>query len=147
MSLIFTVVFGLTVVSTGLSAFSGDLYAHDPSWIRSGKCYYIFSTVSANNPGNIPYKRLCNDVSVRGGELFHTNPKWLQNFTRVAPNMWAPDVNYFNDQYYIYYAASSMGSRNSVIAFVTAKNIEGPYVDQGEVCHHNHMNAIFNAQL
>ena len=136
MSLIFKIVFlVIGLLPLALSNLTGDIYAHDPSWIRSGHCYYIFSTQEGPSfhHGNPPIRRLCNDKSERIGALFETTPKYIQNFTKVVPSMWAPDVNFFNDQYYVYYVGSSMGSRNSIISLATAKNVEGPYTDQGEV--------------
>ena len=67
--------------------------------------------------------------------LFENKPGWFRTFTKVEPGMWAPDVNFFNGQYYVYYAGSSAGSRNSAIGVATAKNIEGPWTDLGEVLH------------
>jgi arabinan endo-1,5-alpha-L-arabinosidase len=110
-------------------SWSGDVYNDDPSWIRSGHCYYIFSTGN-----NCEIRRLCNDTSVKIGAVFNTFPQWIHKFAEKATNIWAPDINYINGEYYVYYVGSSMGSRNSVIALATANNIEGPYVDRGEVC-------------
>ena len=135
MSIILLTISLWAVLHTSLS-WSGDRYAHDPSWIKSGHCYYIFST--AGDPhyhnGNCEIRRLCNDTSVKIGAIFDTVPQWIHKYAEKASNMWAPDINYFNGEYYVYYVGSSMGSRNSVIALATAKNIEGPYVDRGEVC-------------
>ena len=138
MTPILNIAFILTgLLPLALSSFSGDIYAHDPSFVHSGKCYYIFSSfwaVDGNlHNGNIPIHRLCNDKSEKIGALFENIPKWMQSFTKVAPGMWAPDVNFFNNQFYVYFVGSSGGSRNSVIALATAKNAEGPYTDQGEV--------------
>ena len=135
MCLILNIAFVLTgLLPIGLSSFSGDIYAHDPSFIHSGHCYYIFSTIQPpTQHGPPPIQRLCNDKSERIGSLFKTTPTWIQNLTKVAPLMWAPDVNYFNDQYYVYYVGSSFYSRNSVIAFATSPTVEGPYTDHKEV--------------
>ena len=117
-------------------SWSGDLYTHDPSWIKSGHCYYIFSTSQDQtyHNGNCEIQRLCNDTSVKIGTIFETKPKWIEKITKKDPLMWAPDINYINGEYYVYYAGSYWESMNSVIALATAKNIEGPYVDKGEVC-------------
>ena len=135
MSLILKTAFILTgLLPLALSSFKGDIYAHDPSWVRSGHCYYIFSTLQPKDKhGPSPIHRLCNDKSELINPVFPAIPKWIQNFTKVAPLMWAPDVNYFNDQFYVYYTGSTFGSYNSVIALATSKNVEGPYTDRGEV--------------
>src|SRR6185295_10489186 len=51
----------------------------------------------------------------------------------TPPNLWAPDINNVNGQWYLYYAASTFGSQRSAIGLATATNIEGRWTDRGEV--------------
>lgn len=47
--------------------------------------------------------------------------------------VWAPDINYYNGQYYLYYSLSTWGSDNAGIGLATADTPEGPFTDQGKV--------------
>jgi len=142
--LLFTIlmIMGLTLVyfSTGISmayAVSGNLSAHDPSMIKAGSCYYVFSTGDNNyNKGNIQIRKSCNLSSGWSliGTVFTSVPSWITTQLGSTPgNLWAPDINYINGKYYLYYAGSTFGSNKSVIGLATASNIEGPWTDQGQV--------------
>jgi len=143
-------VFLICVILSILSlteSFSGDLYIHDPSFIKSGKCYYAFSTGDQNfHGGNAQIRSICDDKVTLTGAEFNAIPEWIPGIIKSKPsNIWAPDINSINGQFYLYYAASTFGSRNSVIALATATHIEGPWTDQGEVIHTTqdmHYNAI-----
>lgn len=48
--------------------------------------------------------------------------------------MWAPDINYYDGQYYLYYSYSTWGSTdNPGIGLATADSPDGPFEDQGPV--------------
>ncbi len=145
--IISTLVLFLTIIILPIFGWKGELDIHDPSFIRSGHCYYTFGTGDGHyHEGNAIIRRICNDTVTRVGSLFDAQPSWIQSLLKMKPgNIWAPDVNFFNDQYYVYYAASHFGSRNSVIALASAANIEGKWIDHGEVLHTTesmHYNAI-----
>ncbi len=136
------VILGLTIVylSVGISAafaLSGNLSAHDPSMIKVGSCYYVFSTGDNNyNKGNIQIRKSCNLSSgwTLKGTVFTTIPSWIKSQLGSTPgNLWAPDINYINGKYYLYYAGSTFGTNKSVIGLATASNIEGPWTDNGLV--------------
>ena len=150
MYIIVKIAFVLTgLLPLALSSFRGDIYSHDPSFIRSGHCYYIFCTGDGGfHHGTAPIRKLCNDQSSLIGALFNTFPNWVQKITKKTPdNMWAPDVNFFNGQYYVYYVGSGFGSRDSAIGLATANNVEGPYTDHGEVWSGMESHYLFNICL
>jgi len=129
------------------AAFTGDIYVHDPSFIKSGTCYYVFCTGDeAYSAGQAQIRKSCNDSFSRIGAEFSSTPTWIKGVIGSTPsNIWAPDINYFNNQYYLYYAGSSFGSQNSAIGVATAAKPEGPWTDHGEVIHtssSNNYNAI-----
>lgn len=135
------------IISPAVFCWSGDVYVHDPSFIKAGKCYYVFYTGDENYmKGNAQIKSVCDDKGTRVGAEFSAQPTWIKSAIGTQPpNIWAPDINNFNNQYYLYYAASTFGSRNSAIGVATATNIEGPWTDHGEVIHtttSNNYNAI-----
>lgn len=48
--------------------------------------------------------------------------------------VWAPDINYYNGQYHLYYSYSTWGSQNNPgIGLATSDTPEGPFTDQGPV--------------
>jgi beta-xylosidase len=125
-------------------ALSGSFGIHDPSVIQVGSCYYAFGTGTW-----LPILKSCTAMS--GSWAFDKNvfsalPSWIPGAIGATPgNLWAPDINYVNGQYRLYYAASTFGSNNSVIGLATATNIEGPWTDAGEVFRStssNNYNAI-----
>ena len=74
--------------------------------------------------------------------------KWRSPWTRtgsVLPNcsiiqlagncsLWAPDVNFVNGEYVLYYSVSSLGSQNSAIGLATSPSMEqGTWTDHGAV--------------
>jgi arabinan endo-1,5-alpha-L-arabinosidase len=63
------------------------------------------------------------------GDVFAAKPAW------VAGNagLWAPDIHFFNGQYYLYYTASdtSLPGGGSAIGVATAPTPLGPWTDAG----------------
>ena len=52
--------------------------------------------------------------------------------------LWAPDVNYVDGQYVLYYSVSSVGSQNSAIGVATSPLMDaGTWTDLGEVIRSN----------
>lgn len=62
------------------------------------------------------------------GEAFHEKPDWKDD-----GGIWAPDIAYFNDKYYLYYSQSTWGDANPAIGVAVSDNPEGPFEDQGKV--------------
>ncbi|TRM62462.1 glycoside hydrolase family 43 protein [Schizophyllum amplum] len=59
--------------------------------------------------------------------------------------LWAPDVNYIDGEYVLYYSVSSVGSQNSAIGVATSPSMEqGTWTDQGEVIR-SHPGDVYNA--
>jgi arabinan endo-1,5-alpha-L-arabinosidase len=119
-------------------ALTGSYGIHDPSAIQVGSCYYAFGTGDpAVNHGNIRILKSCGGISGSWAFLktvFTTIPSWIPGVIGSTPsNLWAPDINFINGQYRLYYAASTFGSNKSVIGLATASNIEGPWTDAGSV--------------
>lgn len=112
----------------------GTMNVHDPSIIKDGKMYYIFSTDVA--VGNPPTK----GIQIRESKDL-TNWKYvgqaLQELPKAAVDyasatcLWAPDVIKSGDTYFMYYSASIIGEQTSCIGLATAKRVTGPYTDQG----------------
>ncbi len=63
------------------------------------------------------------------GDVFSARPAW------VAGNagLWAPEIKFFNDKYYLYYTASdtALPGGGSAIGVATSSSLLGPWVDSG----------------
>jgi arabinan endo-1,5-alpha-L-arabinosidase len=99
---------------------------HDPSIIRAGDTYYVFST---NQPGGggaqIPWRR-SKDLRhwEKGGYVFSGLPDWTQDAVPGTEGVWAPDISYFNGLYLLYYAVSTFGKNRSAIGLATNTTLD-----------------------
>ena len=113
--------FAATAIPAGVSAQTGDVGVHDPSIIKQGESYYIFST------GNgIPIKRSRDLVRwENAGRVFDGMPAWVAEAVPAARgSLWAPDISFFNGRYHLYYSASSFGSQRSAIGLATNATLD-----------------------
>jgi arabinan endo-1,5-alpha-L-arabinosidase len=64
------------------------------------------------------------------GDVFSARPNWVDS----DAGLWAPDIEYFNGKYYLYYTASntSLPGGGSAIGVATAPSPHGPWTDSGE---------------
>ena len=69
--------------------------------------------------------------------VFEKAPEWaLQTVSGFGGHIWAPDISYYNGQYYLYYSVSSFGKNTSAIGLATNKTLrtadpEFKWVDLG----------------
>ncbi len=63
------------------------------------------------------------------GDAFAARPSWVA----ADAGLWAPSVEYFNNQYYLYYTASntSLPGGGSAIGVATSASPSGPWTDTG----------------
>jgi len=129
--------------TTGTVPVPSYAFVHDPSMIKEGGTWYLFSTgdpQGAVNGGDIQIRVSTNLTSWKlVGTVFRTIPAWVTYKLGTAiPNLWAPDISYFDGSYHLYYAASTLGSNESLIALATntTLNTASPnyhWSDEGEV--------------
>src|ERR1700734_1266204 len=121
--------------------FTGDSSpVHDPSIIRQGSTYYVFSTdASSSQGGFIPIRCSTDKIAWSNcGFVFAALPSWISSAVPQATDIWAPDISYFNGIYHVYYAASSFGSNVSAIGLATSSTLDSTdptyqWVDQGPI--------------
>ena len=106
----------------------------DPSLIRSNdSVFYLYST---ENIRNLPIYRstdLVNWSFVGTAFTEETRPTF-----EPKGGLWAPDINYINRQYVLYYAMSVWGGEWTCgIGVATADNPEGPFTDRGMLFRSN----------
>lgn len=112
----------------------------DPSIIRQGNTYYVFSTDAGGAiPGDLPIR--CSTDAVDWqlcGAVFSQIPTWVQTAVPGIGGLWAPDISFFNGLYHVYYAGSTFASNTSVIGLATNTTLDSSdpayqWVDQGLV--------------
>ncbi len=107
----------------------GYINAHDPStMIQCKGRYYVFST----GQGILSHSSADKVFWSPGPAIFANPPAWTTNavpgFTGI---FWAPDILFFNNQYYLYYAVSTFGSQVSAIGLAT-----NPTLDPSDPLYH-----------
>ncbi len=137
---------------------------HDPSCIKVGDTYYVYSTDAYYIPSNTKFKDdsvALGNIPIRSSkDLVHwTFEGWVfdsipQNAFRYVTkandgktpgNIWAPYIFKADNEYRLYYSVSYFGSNASYIGMAVSKSPLGPWVDKGEVVktdYESPMNAI-----
>jgi hypothetical protein len=117
-----------------------DPIAHDPTMIKEGRYYYTIITGDIATRTYLPIRRSTDLVHWELlGTVFTTPPGWVVRELGITPgDFWAPDINYFDGEYHLYYAASSFGTNNSVIGLATNTTLDPDspnyrWVDRGMV--------------
>ncbi len=124
-------------------ALTGDnLPVHDPSIIRQGSTYYAFTTDVIGLPPSNYLPIRCSQDKLHWtacGSIFPAGmPAWVVAKVPGILGLWAPDVSYFNGEYHVYYAGSTLTSQRSVIGLVTNTTLDPTdpdykWLDHGEV--------------
>ena len=99
--------------------------AHDPSIVRQGKTYYVFTTGKASDGGQLGIR--CSEDLTHWrhcGHVFDTVPQWIKERSPGTKDLWAPDISYANGRYRLYYAYSLFGKNTSGIALATNKTLD-----------------------
>lgn len=108
---------------------------HDPVMIRQDSTYYLFGT----GQGIAVWTSKDRQSWTQLPPVFNTPPAWT---TAAVPaftgHFWAPDISYFNGQYYLYYAVSAFGKNTSCIGLATNKTLDPhspgfKWIDQGRI--------------
>jgi arabinan endo-1,5-alpha-L-arabinosidase len=104
--------------------------APDPSILYvEGKGYYLYTTEDIRN---MPIFHSTDLVTWRQiGTVFTnaTRPTWEKN-----GGLWAPDINYINGKYVLYYSMAVWDAMTTCgIGVVVADKPEGPFTDRGPI--------------
>jgi arabinan endo-1,5-alpha-L-arabinosidase len=98
---------------------------HDPSVIKEGNTYYVFSTGGRTGEGVLPIRTSTNLRTWKAsGFVFDALPEWATREIPEARNAWAPDISSYNGSFHLYYSVSSFGSRNSAIGLATTRTLD-----------------------
>jgi arabinan endo-1,5-alpha-L-arabinosidase len=123
---------------------SGSTFAHDPTMIKKPSGGYIMAYTA---PG-IGLKTSTDRTNWRDAGLVwnNANAPWTKPYTgKTNENLWAPDLSYHNSKYYLYYSASTFGSRKSAIFLATSTTgAAGSWTNHGVVIE-TKANSAYNA--
>jgi arabinan endo-1,5-alpha-L-arabinosidase len=107
---------------------SSTVGIHDPSMLKVGSSYYLFSTHGSIHAHTSPDRANFSDDNYALSLL----PSWTNTYTGASGDLWAPDASSHNGAYWLYYAASTFGSSNSAIGLaVSPSGVPGTFVDSG----------------
>lgn len=111
-----------------------NISVHDPVIIQQDSMYYIFCTGQGISVWSS--KDLTNWNKEK--PVFDTVPWAVQEIKGFKNHVWAPDISFYNGQYYLYYSISTFGKNNSAIGLATNKTLNKndsnyKWIDHGKV--------------
>jgi len=103
------------------TATAAQVSIHDPVMAKEGSRYYLYST----GPGITFYSSRDMLTWRPEGRVFAGEPAWAK---RAAPtfndHIWAPDIQYHNGRYLLYYSVSGFGKNTSGIGVTTNATLD-----------------------
>jgi arabinan endo-1,5-alpha-L-arabinosidase len=117
--------------------------AHDPSLVKDGNVYYVYSTAESLAAGirTVPFQTSTDRSHWnRLGNLMSAVPAWGASLGLAGTlEVWAPDIHFVNGKYFLYYSVSSWGDvTHSAIGLMTNTTLDPKaagyqWIDQGKV--------------
>jgi arabinan endo-1,5-alpha-L-arabinosidase len=118
----------IAVNTTYTSPDTNVIGIHDPSILKVGSSYYLFSTHATLHAHTSTDRINFGD----DGDGLSSLPSWTNAYTSSSGDLWAPDASAHNGVYWLYYAASTFGSANSAIGLaISPSGMPGTFVDSG----------------
>ena len=108
---------------------------HDPVMARQGDTFYLFCT----GWGIDVWSSRDMKSWKKEAAVFSTPPQWaVKDIPYFKGHIWAPDIFFSNNRYYLYYSVSAFGKNTSAIGVATNKTLDPSspdfkWVDQGKV--------------
>ncbi|MCB0640000.1 MAG: arabinan endo-1,5-alpha-L-arabinosidase [Phaeodactylibacter sp.] len=98
-----------------------DIRVHDPVVIRQGAVYHLFCT----GKGIAHFTSTDLENWERSEPVFPEKPEWTDAVVPDFRNhIWAPDVLYHNETYYLYYSVSAFAKNTSAIGVATTPTLD-----------------------
>lgn len=108
----------LAFIAPFISAKQVDV--HDPVMTREGDTWYLFST----GPGITIYSSKDRVNWRYSDRAFATEPTWAKSISpSFDGHLWAPDIYFHNNQFYLYYSVSAFGKNTSAIGVTVNKTL------------------------
>jgi arabinan endo-1,5-alpha-L-arabinosidase len=109
-----------------------DVPVHDPVMIKEKDTYYLFCTgrgIAVWSSKNMKEWR-------KESPVFAQLPQWaVDTIPDFKGHIWAPDISFYNGQYYLYYSVSAFGKNTSAIGVATNKTLDSANKDFGWTDH------------
>jgi len=125
----------LALIYTNRDCLSQSISVHDPVMIRHENKFYLFCTgfgiTCWSSSDMVNWKK---EKSV-----FQSAPAWaVEAIPDFKGHIWAPDISFHNNRYYLYYSVSSFGKNTSCIGLATNPTLdpsapEFKWTDHGKV--------------
>ena len=100
--------------------YAQDIRVHDPVAIKQGSTYYLYCT------GRGISSFSSTDLKTWKPEpaIFPEKPIWADTVVPDFKNhIWAPDISFHNNTYYLYYSVSAFAKNTSAIGLTTNKTL------------------------
>jgi len=126
--------FFLTLLITFFSS-AQDISVHDPVMIKQKDTYYLYCTGEGISVFSSKDLKNWNKEPA----IFKEKPVWVDSVVSDFKNhIWAPDISFHNNVYYLYYSVSAFAKNTSAIAVATnttlnPKDAAYKWVDHGIV--------------
>jgi arabinan endo-1,5-alpha-L-arabinosidase len=123
------------VFLTAISFGQEKIRVHDPVMIRENGIYYLFCT----GWGISVWSSSDMQSWEREEPVFNEPPQWATDAVEgFRGHVWAPDIAFYNNEYYLYYSVSSFGKNTSCIGLATNKTLDPSdpgfeWIDHGKV--------------
>jgi len=128
-------VLALLGFAIGVQVKAQSIIVHDPVMIRQNNIYYVFCTGTGISVfSSTDMKNWKSEKPV-----FASAPQWaVEAIPTFKGHIWAPDISYFNGEYYLYYSVSAFGKNTSCIGLAINKTLDPSdpqfkWVDQGKI--------------
>lgn len=125
------ILFGLFLVCVSLTCAQTPI-VHDPVMIKEGNKYYLFCT----GMGISVYSSTDRKTWQKEKSVFDAPPAWaVEAIPTFKGHIWAPDISFYDGQYYLYYSVSAFGKNTSCIGLATNKTLDSNHKDYKWVDH------------
>lgn len=119
---------------------------HDPTILQENGIYYLYSTDTLQpETRGVPIRTSKDLIHWKFEKAALDGVPSEAKLWSGATELWAPEVIKVDDEYRMYYSASTFGSTTSFIGLAVSDHPLGPWVDKGEVVKTNPQIAAHNA--
>lgn len=134
--LLFVVAIAPTIIAESIS-YTNPVIARsapDPTVLRAGDGYfYLYATEDIRNTPIFKSQNLVDWTLIGTAFTNSTRPTF-----EPKGGLWAPDINYINGIYVLYYSMSVWGGEQTCgVGVATSQNPQGPFTDKGKLFRSN----------
>lgn len=122
-------------ICCSFSMYAQKPIVHDPVMIKQDSVYYLFCTgwgiTCMSSKDMVTWKA--------EKPIFEKAPEWaVKDIPGFKGHIWAPDISFYNGEYYLFYSVSAFGKNTSCIGLATNKTLHPAdpnfhWVDRGKI--------------